>query len=432
MAAQAQAEERIRLRYVTVPQEPSWVPLLAVAHLGADEPRDEVTYAQLALRETWLSLDQFIADIANGVVRTEPPPSALTNSRWARSFFPSGNPYGECPGTLFQIPWSSMYIAHPTGALVEYGKPYHPDPSDAIRQWLHIADWHGDSDARTGHLLVWIPERRACFRRVQRRSDTTISVEIGTSIEPLTLKGGWVADRVTTPIDRAASDQTIELDVPVDATQLDLFLMDPANIYDYHREGLGSFFEHRTRVLGSNAAIRATDDLLMAIQRGEDQHIEFKKAVDLGDPKKLQEVVKSVIAFSNSSSGIIVIGVADDCEIVGISSSELHKWYGKAGHRGTATPTDPLKAYATSVRKHINETIRPSPAIQVEGREVAGKALLTITVTEGQDKPYQEITSNAVWVRHGASNRQPGQEELRALCGAGSQGTFANSPDPFR
>ncbi|MHB1938523.1 MAG: AlbA family DNA-binding domain-containing protein [Acidobacteriaceae bacterium] len=401
-----------------------------MAHLGADKPQDGVTYAQLALREIWLSLDQFIADIANGVVRTEPPPSTLTNPRWARSFFPSGNPYGEYPGTLFQIPWSTTYIAHPTGALVEYGKPYHPDPSDAIRQWLHIADWHGNGDARTAHLLVWIPERRACFRRIHRLSDTTISVDISTSIAPLTLKGGWAADGVTTSIDSAVADQTIELDVPVDATQLDLFLMDPTNTYDYHREGLGSFFEHRARVLGPNAAIRATDDLLMAIQRGEDQHIEFKTAVDPSDPNKLKEVVKSVIAFSNSGSGIIVIGVADDCEIVGISSSELHKWYGKTGRQRAATPTDPLKAYATSVRKHINENVRPSPAIQVEDLEVAGKVLLTIAVTEGSDKPYHDITSNTVWVRHGASNRRPGQEELRALCGAGSPGIFAGSPGP--
>ncbi|EQD77081.1 ATPase associated with various cellular activities, AAA-4, partial [mine drainage metagenome] len=199
-----------------------------------------------------------------------------------------------------------------------------------------------------------------------------------------------------------------------------------------HAEAPWSFFEHKARVLGFNAALSVTDDLLKAIQQGEDQHVEFKESVDPSDKNKLKELVRSVIAFSNTDGGVIIIGVSDDCEIVGISSRQLHKWRGQTGDQSTTVPTDLLKAYAASVRKHINENIRPSPAILVEDREVAGRALVTITVTQGKDKPYQDIASNTVWVRHGANDRRPSQEELKTLCCVGSPGTFANGPDPFR
>ena len=53
--------------------------------------------------------------------------------------------------------------------------------------------------------------------------------------------------------------------------------------------------------------------LLLEIQKGESQTLEFKEQLPKG-----QQVAKTLIAFANTSGGKLVVGVSDDRQLVGI------------------------------------------------------------------------------------------------------------------
>ena len=57
-------------------------------------------------------------------------------------------------------------------------------------------------------------------------------------------------------------------------------------------------------------------DILRRIDEGEDQQTEFKRG--LGD---LSSVGKAICAFTNSEGGVVVLGVSDAREVVGVKEA---------------------------------------------------------------------------------------------------------------
>lgn len=65
-------------------------------------------------------------------------------------------------------------------------------------------------------------------------------------------------------------------------------------------------------------------NLIDQIQKGESKTLEFKEAL----PKN-ENIAKTVIAFSNTSGGKLIIGVNDECKIIGIDDTELFEMQDK-------------------------------------------------------------------------------------------------------
>jgi len=59
-------------------------------------------------------------------------------------------------------------------------------------------------------------------------------------------------------------------------------------------------------------------NLKKLIQQGENKQLEFKEQL----PKN-ESIVKTIIAFSNTSGGKLIIGISDDREIVGIDEENI-------------------------------------------------------------------------------------------------------------
>lgn len=57
--------------------------------------------------------------------------------------------------------------------------------------------------------------------------------------------------------------------------------------------------------------------LLKEIAAGESKTLEFKATL----PAKSEKYVKTLIAFANSAGGKLIVGVKDNCEIVGVSNA---------------------------------------------------------------------------------------------------------------
>ena len=414
---QAEDEEKIRVRYVNVRNEGAWAPLIVVAHLAQCEPVKNLVYEGLELGEERPPVKKFLEDLAEGTVGKIQAPGVLDQKRWEQLLLPSDNDYWGGAGMLFSLPLHQNHLGDPSGPLLDYEKPYYSDTSEAVREWISIRSWHGFLDGRRGHLLVFIPERRAHFTSIQRVSETGVSIKVARkTADAVKIKGAWFMNNRTAPIDAAVDHEDTMIDVPVDASRVELFLIGQDNtIFDFRRESALGFVEHEGRMLGMGGTSAPARDLLQTIQRGENQQTEFKEFVnpdDKGGPDKLSEVVASIVAFANTGGGVVIIGVRDDGDIVGIARP-LHKWSARGAKK---TEGELGGMYQQSLRQHIMERIRPSPSIKIETHEVAGSLVATVTVESGPAKPYQDIQTKIVYVRHGASNRKPEQEELKELC----------------
>ena len=92
--------------------------------------------------------------------------------------------------------------------------------------------------------------------------------------------------------------------------------------------------------------------------------IDFKVALEVRKPKSW---LKSVSAFANGIGGVLLFGVADDRNIVGL---------------------DHAQEDAETISRLIKERITPLPQFVLRGIEEKDKVLLALEVAAGRSTPY--------------------------------------------
>ena len=136
--------------------------------------------------------------------------------------------------------------------------------------------------------------------------------------------------------------------------------------------------------------MKTESEIKEEISLGEDSSRQFKIKFD-----RAPKVADEMCAFSNSSGGIIYVGVKDNNTIEGLTDKqvrELNQWIGSAS----------------------NELIRPSIYPQTQIIKVNGKTLMLIDVPEGTSKPY--CTSEGFYyVKSGSDKRKTSPQELVRL-----------------
>ena len=135
-------------------------------------------------------------------------------------------------------------------------------------------------------------------------------------------------------------------------------------------------------------------DLIEKIYLGEDSTIEFKRELphreSLGD---------EIAAFANANGGVILIGVDDDSEIVGIDRQNL----------------DSTEKTAVEI---CGDNIDPMVHIVTEKLQVDNKNLLKIEVPRS---PFVHKSSNGYFIRQGSSKREMATKQLARLLQSRSQ-----------
>ena len=124
--------------------------------------------------------------------------------------------------------------------------------------------------------------------------------------------------------------------------------------------------------------------LIEQIQKGESKTLELKEAL----PKN-ENIAKTVIAFSNTSGGKLIIGVNDNREITGINDNELF---------------DVQDSIASVIADNCSPGIMP----EIYSVNVEGKLLLVIEIVRGNLKPYflkSQGKAEGTYIRIGATNR---------------------------
>jgi len=133
-----------------------------------------------------------------------------------------------------------------------------------------------------------------------------------------------------------------------------------------------------------------TLELIERISNGEDSYTQFKE--NITNNNKLAE---ELVAFSNSKGGVLIIGVTDNNDIVGISDDDIRR----------------LNQLIGNV---INSNITPPIYPITEIKTIEEKKLLIVTVEDGSNKPYS--TNKGIYLtKAGSDKRKVSPEELKRL-----------------
>ncbi len=131
-----------------------------------------------------------------------------------------------------------------------------------------------------------------------------------------------------------------------------------------------------------------TLEVIQAIERGfETSTIQFKATI-----KNINQLSQEMVAFSNTLGGLLIIGVAENGEVHGLSPDEIRKinqWIGSASAELIKPPISPL----TDIIK------------------VQGKYVLVVEVLRGTNKPY--YTNEGIsYIKKGSDKRIAPPEEI--------------------
>ena len=128
-------------------------------------------------------------------------------------------------------------------------------------------------------------------------------------------------------------------------------------------------------------------ELAKLLTEGESETVEFKPSLSQTD-----KILEGVSAFSNTNGGILVIGVRDTGEVIGVDI-------------GKRT----LESLANTIKQNTDPKVYPS--IHVE--ETDDKPVVVIEVEEGKQKPV--LAFGRAFMRVGKTNQKLGYEEIRDL-----------------
>lgn len=109
------------------------------------------------------------------------------------------------------------------------------------------------------------------------------------------------------------------------------------------------------------------------IQSGENQQLDFK--FEISDSRK---IAKSLVAFSNTDGGTLLIGVKDNGKIAGVRSDEEF----------------------FMVQAAAGMYCKPEITFESKRWTIEGKTVLEITIPKGRDYPYFAQTEPDKWVAY--------------------------------
>ena len=145
-------------------------------------------------------------------------------------------------------------------------------------------------------------------------------------------------------------------------------------------------------------------ELIEKISLGEDATIEFKRAL----PHR-NSLADEIAAFANARGGVILIGIDDDDEVVGIDRQELNR-------------------AEKMVVEICQDSIDPTVLIFTEKLRIDDKNLLKIEVPKSL---FVHKTSNGYFVRQGSSKREMPTEHLARLFQSRSQARIIAFDEQF-
>ncbi len=142
------------------------------------------------------------------------------------------------------------------------------------------------------------------------------------------------------------------------------------------------------------------EELLKIIRNGESSYVEFKE-----ERIRPRDLAEEIVAFANSEGGVILLGVCDDGNILGVLDKDIEE----------------------KVMNICRNNCIPSVIPDFQSVEVDNKIVAVITVSKGLNKPYYS-TDHRYYLRVGSTKRIASREELLRLFEANGSLHYDISP----
>lgn len=130
------------------------------------------------------------------------------------------------------------------------------------------------------------------------------------------------------------------------------------------------------------------------------------------EEKKPKSWLKSVSAFANGIGGVLIFGVADDEELVGVKNSKLA---------------------AEKISEFIKTKLDPIPQIILENYIEDGKDFIVLKIPSGVEKPYYYVGegNRTAYIRVGNESVPATAQHMKQLVLSGSQQTYDSLSSPY-
>jgi hypothetical protein len=270
--------------------------------------------------------------------------------------------------------------------FIKEGLPYYPSLNDAAIDFL---DLHVPGTISPGQVLVIVTDFRA---RIERLKLTSSGAEV--ELDSPEIDYGDLFIQAFAKND----NETVCLPEIIPASNLVRynFEFEPDFLHvilGSRKDGLKIDSKEFTKWSTEEEGIsieRSEDDILSLVKIGEGQDAEYK--YDVKDENQRNDFIESVVAFSNTNNGLILVGVDDHGEIVGCHTNR------------------------EDIEKVIHDSCDPPPkGIRIEKKEINAKRVMVVEVPEGDDKPYQSKRDKNFYVRHNADDMRMERSELMRI-----------------
>jgi hypothetical protein len=144
---------------------------------------------------------------------------------------------------------------------------------------------------------------------------------------------------------------------------------------------------------------------------GETASVDFKRSLDPGNQGEWLEVIKDVVALSNTGGGVILIGLEDD-------GAPSHCDVSAAGDIDSAVLTDKIHKYTGTHFHEFEITTAEKEGAAVVAIEIRRSAIPLVFTKVGTYEPTPGKQKNAfsvgtVYFRHGAKSEPCTSDDLR-------------------
>lgn len=273
----------------------------------------------------------------------------------------------------------------PGEALVSLSHPLFRDGNEALKTFFgfEVTSSYFNFGNR-GDLLVLVPDYRARFKELRIRY-TKVSAVVDTGyLDEKDLRIRVFAKAgsesffspVLTPKNRRA-----EFDCKRDLDYVLVYLLSTDGEAIDFKEWHLSWGHSRDKTI---IVERPEEQIKDIIRRGEGPSVEFKSGID-----NKQDFLETVVAFSNSSGGIMIIGVDNHGNVKG------------------------FKGNKEDILKMIHDRCEPpiTPKFQIYD-DIDGLYIMVLEIEPGENTPYLLKSNGIAYVRHGSNDFPPSRAEL--------------------
>lgn len=270
--------------------------------------------------------------------------------------------------------------------LLKEGFPYYPRVGDAVVNFFKLAVEHFSSYGAVYVALIdyraRIESLKLSFSKAELKLDSP-EINFKDLVVKVFAKSG---SKVVTFPDIYPKSDVVKIDLGFQPENMSVVLLsrqdnkkiDGKEFATWSQEGEGVFTE------------RPKEEVLSLTRAGESQYLEYK--YDVVNEGNKNDFIESIIAFLNTNSGIILVGVKDNGDIVGSQKS------------------------AEDIQKLIHASCDPPPKnIKIEEKKIGGNKVIVVEVPEGDDKPYQSKRDKNFYVRHNSSDMRMERSELLSI-----------------